>query len=324
MPDKWPVSADWRPGADFDVLRLRAGLLQQIRHFFDCLGVLEVDTPCLLRATASDVHLASFVLTGAETGAEPRFLQTSPEFAMKRMLAAGSGPIYQLCKCFRHGESSPRHNPEFTMLEWYRPGFDLAALMAEVSALVEQLLGIQDFRQLAYGELFQQFVGVNPHRVSTAELARVARGRLDIQAQQMSRTDWLDLLMSHLVEPELSGAVFVYDFPWQQASLSRIDNNAGGEPVARRFELYIDGLEIANGYHELLDAGELQRRAGLDNTQRRQCGLPEIPLDPHLLAAHQCGLPPCAGVAVGFDRLVMLKSGAASIDQVQAFSDSRI
>jgi lysyl-tRNA synthetase class 2 len=155
-------------------------------------------------------------------------------------------------------------------------------------------------------------------------LAQVARSRLDFQARGMSKADWLDLLMSHLVEPGLPGAVFVSEFPWQQASLSRITNNAEGQPVACRFELFIDGIEIANGYHELLDAVELQRRADVDNEQRRDCGLPEMPLDAHLLAAHQHGLPPCAGVAVGVDRLLMLQSGVNSIDQVLAFSDSRL
>lgn len=302
------------------MLRQRALLLQKIRRFFDHRGVLEVDTPCLLRATASDTHLDSFELPGDE----PRYLQTSPEFAMKRLLAAGSGPIYQLCKCFRRGESSSRHNPEFTMLEWYRPDFDQALLMEEVAALLAELLGIHNFEYRTYQQLFEQCVGLNPHRASDAELAQVARSRLDFQARNMSRTDWLDLLMSHLVEPELPGAVFVSEFPWQQASLSRIANNTEGQPVACRFELFIDGLEIANGYHELLDAVELQRRADVDNEQRRDCGLPEMPLDAHLLAAHQHGLPPCAGVAVGVDRLLMLKSGVDSIDQVLAFSDTRL
>jgi lysyl-tRNA synthetase class 2 len=302
------------------MLRRRAALLQQIRSFFDRRGVLEVETPCLLRATASDTHLESFELRGDE----PRYLQTSPEFAMKRLLAAGSGAIYQLCKCFRRGESSSRHNPEFTMLEWYRPDFDQALLMAEVAALVADILGIHNFEYHTYQQIFEQYVGLNPHRASDAELAQVARSRLDFQARTMSRTDWLDLLMSHLVEPELPGAVFVSEFPWQQASLSRIANNTEGQPVACRFELFIDGIEIANGYHELLDAVELQRRADVDNEQRRDCGLPEMPLDTHLLAAHQHGLPPCAGVAVGVDRLLMLQNGVNSIDQVLAFSDSRL
>lgn len=302
------------------MLRQRAALLQHIRRFFDRRGLLEVDTPCLLRATASDTHLDSFELPGDE----PRYLQTSPEFAMKRLLAAGSGPIYQLCKCFRRGESSSRHNPEFTMLEWYRPDFDLALLMQEVAALLADILGIHKFEYQTYQQLFEQCVGLNPHRASDAELAQVARSRLDFQARNMSRSDWLDLLMSHLVEPALLGAVFVSEFPWQQASLSRIANNTEGQPVACRFELFIDGLEIANGYHELLDAVELQRRADVDNKQRRDRGLPEIPLDAQLLAAHQHGLPPCAGVAVGVDRLLMLKSGVDTIDQVLAFSESRL
>jgi lysyl-tRNA synthetase class 2 len=302
-------------------LRLRAALLRQIRAFFDQRGVLEVDTPCLLRASATDVHLASFPVAGETSH---YYLQTSPEFAMKRLLAAGSGPIYQICKCFRQGERGARHNPEFTMLEWYRPDFDHRQLMAEVAQLVGQLLGVRDFQQYPYRELFERCVGLDPHRVDTEALATVARQRLDVQARDMTRTDWLDLLMSHLVEPELEGAVFVYDFPWQQASLSRIEADAQGQRLARRFELYIDGLELANGYHELRDPRELQQRAALDNAQRREQGLPEMPLDPQLLAAHQHGLPDCAGVALGFDRLLMLQHGAAHIDQVLTFGDDRL
>lgn len=315
------MASDWRPGASQDALRQRAALLALIRRFFAERDVLEVDTPALLCATASEPHLDSFVLPGGDA---PRFLQTSPEFAMKRLLAAGSGAIYQVCKCFRRGESATRHNPEFTMLEWYRPGFDRRDAVAETAALIEAVLGLSRFRHHSYAELFEQFLGLNPHRASDDELSQLALSKLEIQAQGMARTDWLDLLMSHLVEPKLEGAVFVYDFPRQQAGLSRIAENDQGDAVAQRFELYIDGMEIANGYHELLDPLELQRRADVDNAQRRACGLPEVPLDPHLLAAHQHGLPDCSGVALGFDRLLMLMCGATSIDQVMAFSDSRV
>ncbi len=301
------------------MLRRRAQLLQQTRHFFARREVLEVETPCLLRSCATDVHLSSFGLAGGA-----HFLQTSPEFAMKRLLAAGSGAIYQLCKCFRSGESSRRHNPEFTMLEWYRPGFSLEALMQEVAELVAALLPVSRFSYQSYGDVFEEHVGLNPHRASTAELEQYARRELDVQAMAMSRCDWLDLLMSHRVEPNLPGAVFVHDFPWQQASLSRIQINTQGQRVARRFELFVDGLELANGYDELCDADELEQRAQQDNSDREQHGLPATPLDRKLLAAHQCGLPACAGVALGFDRVLMLATGSESIDRVLAFSEHRL
>jgi lysyl-tRNA synthetase class 2 len=315
------MHTDWRPGASIEVLHLRATLLQCVRQFFAQRSVLEVDTPCLLRASATDVHLDSFALPAADGSS--RFLQTSPEFAMKRLLAAGSGPIYQLCKCFRLGESSARHNPEFTMLEWYRPGYSLDDLMTEVATLITQLLGIEVFASRAYADVFAECTGLNPHSCSDAELESVARERLDVQARDMQRSDWLDLLMSHLVEPQMHGAVFVYDFPWPQASLSKIERNAAGEQVARRFELFIDGLEIANGYDELRDAGELLHRSEADNAQRQQQGLPAIPIDEKLLAAHRHGLPDCAGVALGFDRVVMLKGDLDHIDQALAFTDQR-
>jgi lysyl-tRNA synthetase class 2 len=310
---------DWRPGTDVAMLRRRAQLLQQTRQFFAQREVLEVETPCLLRSSATDVHLSSF---GLADGAH--FLQTSPEFAMKRLLAAGSGAIYQLCKCFRSGESSRRHNPEFTMLEWYRPGFSLEALMQEVAELVGALLPVSRFNYQSYGEVFEEYVGLNPHRASTPELEQYARRELDLQAMAMSRGDWLDLLMSHRVEPNLPGAVFVQDFPWQQASLSRVQIDKQGQRVARRFELFVDGLELANGYDELCDADELEQRAQQDNSDREQRGLPAMPLDCKLLAAHQYGLPACAGVAVGFDRVLMLATGSESIDRVLAFSEHRL
>jgi lysyl-tRNA synthetase class 2 len=210
------------------------------------------------------------------------------------------------------------------MLEWYRPGYDLSDLMLEVAALVEEVLQIGDFRHLSYRQLFEHYLGLNPHQADEAELAAIARARLDIQAGHMSRADWLDVLMSHLIEPQLSDAVFVYDFPMQQASLSRIARNTEGDEVARRFELYIGGMEIANGYDELLDAAQLQQRFETDNVQRQLLGLPAVPVDQRLLAAHRHGLPACAGVALGVDRLLMLKCGVATIDQVLAFSDDRI
>lgn len=315
------AAADWRPGASQRVLLERGAMLQQIRSFFAEREVLEVSTPVMLAATAAEPHLHSFRV---EAGGGNRYLQTSPEFAMKRLLAADSGPIYQLCPCFRRDEASDRHNPEFTMLEWYQPGYGMAQLMEEVAELVAEVLGIDEFGQLSYRHLFEDHLGLNPHSATTAELEGLAREHLELQVGEMDRSGWLDLLMSHLIEPQLQGAVFAYEFPVEQASLSRIFETHEGDTVACRFELYIDGMEIANGYHELLDADELQRRADQDNALRRQRGLPEVPVDPRLLAAHQHGLPDCAGVALGVDRLLMLKCGVASIDEVLTFSSGRI
>ncbi len=301
------------------MLRRRADLLQHTRGFFAQRDVLEVETPCLVRNTATDVHLESFRLAGGEY-----FLQTSPEFAMKRLLAAGSGAIFQICKCFRSAELGRRHNPEFTMLEWYRPGFSLDDLMQEVAALVELLLGITHVRSRPYGDVFEECIGLDPHRVSTAELERYSRRELDLQASGLGRSDWLDLLMSHRVEPGLTGAVFVYDFPWEQASLSRVQTNCLGHRVARRFELFIDGMEIANGYDELCDADELEQRARLDNAERQQRGSPVIAPDSKLLAAHRAGLPASCGVAMGLDRVLMLAAGCENIDEVLAFAQPRL
>ena len=301
------------------MLRRRAHLLHQTRRFFAQREVLEVETPCLLRGTCTDVHLESFRLADGE-----HFLQTSPEFAMKRLLAAGSGPIFQVCKCFRSGELGHRHNPEFTMLEWYRPGFSLDDLIGEVASLMELLLGISRFSRRSYGEVFEECTGLDPHRASTADLERYARRELDLQASGLDRSDWLDLLMSHRVEPVLPGATFVYDFPQEQASLSRIEANSRGYPVARRFELYVDGLELANGYDELCDPEELEQRALHDGERRQRRGLPAIALDAGLLQAHRDGLPPCCGVAVGFDRVLMLSGGCRKIDQVLSFAAHRL
>lgn len=315
------MSPTWQPAAGLSTLRARAQLYQQLRHFFDQRGVLEVVTPVLGRSTATDLHLRSYRLEG-EPG---RYLQTSPEFFMKRLLAAGSGPIFQLGPCFRDGESSARHNPEFTMLEWYRPAYSLQQLIDEVAELVSVALPLTGFEQRSYRELFQQRLGIDPHRASTAEIAALAGERLDIEVGELRREEWLDLLMSHLIEPGLGGerGWFVVDFPASQASLSRVEEDAQGEPVARRFELFINGMEIANGYDELLDADELARRFDVDNAARRQAALPGIPRDERLLGAQRAGLPASCGVALGVDRLLMAQLGVDTIARVLAFPDDR-
>lgn len=345
-------SEEWRPAATLDRLRLRARLLAVVRGFFSARGVLEVETPHLSAATVTDPHLHTLATTlGASSREERRtlYLQTSPEYAMKRLLAAGSGPIYQLARAFRDGEAGRRHNPEFTLLEWYRPGFDHHRLMDEVEELVRTVLAPVSgeppggppgglpapAERLTYREAFRRHAGVDPFSDPPDRLAAAARTAATGPVPDLGddRDAWLDLLMVSAVEPGLGRApdgpgpraVFLHDFPASQAALARIraPGPDGGPAVAERFELFVDGIELANGFHELTDPVEQRRRFEGDLAVRRERGLPEPPIDERLLAALEAGLPPSAGVALGFDRLVMLATGARSIHQVLAFPTDR-
>ncbi len=309
---------DWRPAASPAALARRAELLAAVRGFFARRGVLEVETPLLASHGVTDPAIEPLVVQGGAVVPAPRYLQSSPEYAMKRLLAAGSGPIYQLGRAFRDGEAGRRHNPEFTLLEWYRPGFDQHALMAEVAELLEYCLGRRGWRKVSYGDLFRAHLDLDPHRASAEALAALARAELDTDALELDRDGWLDLLLSHRIEPALEGIVCVHGYPASQAALARIDHS-GPVPVAERFEFYVDGLELANGYRELADPEEQARRFAADNAARQRRGLAERTPDPRLLAALAAGLPACSGVALGFDRLVMAATGAASLDQVLAF-----
>ena len=321
--------AAWRPGADLATLRLRAELLARIRTFFAARKVLEVETPILSAAAITDPHLASFSTVYSGPGGcrdRPLYLQTSPEFPMKRLLAAGSGCIYQIARVFRDGEAGRRHNPEFTLLEWYRVGFDHHRLMDEVAALVTELLAgrlaLAEPERLSYRELFQRHCDLDPHRAGVVELMRCAEARnLPIPpGMPIDETDpWLDLLLTHCIEPRLAQGrlVFVYDYPASQAALARL--RPGDPPVGERFEAYLNGVELANGFHELGDAEEQRHRFEAENAARQALGLPVMPLDERLLAALAAGLPDCAGVALGFDRLAMLAAGCSSLAEVLAF-----
>jgi lysyl-tRNA synthetase class 2 len=318
------MDTSWKPTAPLDALQQRADFLAAIRQFFAERGVLEVETPILSHHGTTDPHIESFRTD------DGLWLHTSPEFAMKRLLAAGIGPIYQLGKVFRHGEQGRRHNPEFTLLEWYRPGFSDGRLMDEVEALVRTLLSghleLGEGLRLSYTEAFQQTLGLDPLAAPVTALAQVAAEHgiaIDMAADEALRDTWLELLMGMVVEPGLPAGhpVFITHYPARQASLARLD--ARDPRYARRFELFLGGLELANGFDELADAGEQARRFEQERQARRDAGQPDVAADTHLLAALEHGLPACAGVAVGVDRLLMLALGAEDIRQVIAFPFER-
>ncbi len=315
---------------DPGILKARARLLGHVRRFFDERKVLEVTTPVLGAYGASDLHLANLEVALPGTTSDAKgYLQTSPEYAMKRLLAAGAGSIYQICPAFRGGESGRRHRPEFTMLEWYRPGFSLAELIGEVDALIRGLFpDLPPLGQVTYRALFEQATGVNPHRADLVQLrGAVARfglddGYIEQHDDPGCLGDYLDLLFSSLVEPGLE-YVAVLDFPACQAALARCGTDEDGEPVARRFEIYVAGMELANGYDELRNADILRQRFNENNQMRRARGLEPIDPDEALLEV-LTRMPACCGVAVGFDRLVMVVEGLDEIDQVIALgSDFR-
>jgi lysyl-tRNA synthetase class 2 len=320
------TGADWSPAAGREVLAARARLLGQVRRYFAAAGVLEVETPLLSFAGATDPALASLA-TRYSGPAAPHgvalYLQTSPEHAMKRLLAADSGPIYQICRAFRDGERGRRHNPEFTLLEWYRPGFALSALIDEVVGLLHEVLPerLREER-VSYAQAFGRTLGLDPHRADAAAL-RAAATRAGVpgagELALPTRDAWLDLLMTHCIEPGFDprAITVVLDYPASQAALARV--RPGDPPVAERFEVYAGGMELANGFHELTDAAEQRRRFAADNARRRAEGLPEMPVDARLLAALDAGLPDCSGVALGVDRLLMLAVGARDIADVLAF-----
>ncbi len=319
---------DWRPGADVAVLQQRARMLQQLRAFFAQREVLEVETPILQRQAVTDVHIDSLRVPLA---GRDGYLHTSPEYPMKRLLAADSGPIYQVCKVFRAGEAGRRHNPEFTLLEWYRPGFDHHALMQELDDLIRELLAgsflMDETLKLSYRQLFQQTLQLDPFTCSVGDLQQQARQQhIDIvNYPDMDRDSWLDLLLTHAIEPQLPAnrPVFIYDYPASQGALARLQQQ-NDITVASRFELYLGGLELANGYHELQDPIEQRQRFERDQQQRRQQGRFVPDLDEKFLAALEHGLPDCAGVALGLDRLLMLASGKDDIRDVLSFSIERL
>ncbi|WP_343682116.1 EF-P lysine aminoacylase EpmA [Acinetobacter baylyi] len=318
-------SNHYQPTCSIEALQARAKLYQTIRTFFAERDVLEVETPIISQAGVTDVHLASVkALRHIEGKERTQYLQTSPEFAMKRLLASGSGPIYQLCKVFRDDEHGRKHNSEFTMLEWYRPEFDLKDLMHETADLLETCLK-QRFDEirpmiLSYKHAFQDRLEINPLQATLKQLKDTAdRVGLNLDLGN-DRLAYIDLLFSHIVEPSLGfdTPVFLTDFPPEMASLAKVRIDEDGEEVAARFEVYIEGLELANAYDELLDANILRARFEADNLERKLQGLAEMPLDENLLAALP-HMPACAGIALGVDRLLMIATRQLKIEQVIAF-----
>jgi elongation factor P--(R)-beta-lysine ligase len=324
MTDTGNGARDWRPTATREMLQQRATLLARARAFFAVRGVLEVDTPLVVNAPVTDVHIHSARVM-LDVGRQ-FFLHTSPEYAMKRLLAAGAGEIYQICHVVRSLERGRLHNAEFTLIEWYRPGYSLAALMEEVEALVRELLGAagpaRASERLSYREAFRRALALDPFTAPLAELAEHAR-RAGFEGVAADRDELLELLMGALIGPRLGqhALTFVHGYPASQAALARLDPDDPG--AAERFELYGEGLELANGFHELASVREQRRRFERDLQERRRLGLPEASIDERLLAALEAGLPDCCGVALGFDRTLMLATGAKSIDEVLPFPIER-
>ena len=317
---------DWRPTASLEMLQLRAEILATIRAFFSDRDVLEVETPLLASAPATDLHLDAVSCRyrgqGADEGRE-LYLQTSPEFAMKRLLAAGSGAVYQICKAVRNGEAGRMHNPEFTILEWYRPGWDHHRLVDEIDEMLQLVLGTPPGDRTTYASVFDRHASIDPFSARDEELVNRARTLGVVEPHDLERDDLLNLLLTHVVEPQLGRGrpTFLHDYPASQASLARV--RPGDPPVAERFEVFSDGVELANGYHELNDPAEQRRRFTADNTARRAADLPEVPIDERLLAAIEHGLPDCAGVALGIDRLLMVAAGTRDISDVLTFPIDR-
>lgn len=325
-----PRKRDFLPSARWEILQFRADLLGRLRRFFERQGFIEVDTPLLSADTVVDRHLDPFAVELAGQGCRGTrrvyWLQTSPEFAMKRLLAAGAQAIYQVTHAFRRDEQGPLHNPEFTMVEWYRVGDGLAEGMRLLGELCEELLGRGPAEQVSYRRAFQSHVGVDPLTAETEALVSAVRAAGISVPESLCAEDrdgWLDLLLVERVQPHLGRTrpTILYDYPASQAALARV--RPENPPVAERFELYLSGIELANGYHELTDPAVLRQRNAAANALRRAEGKQELPEGSRLLAAMEAGLPGATGAALGFDRLVMLAAGASRLDEVMAFPFDR-
>ena len=318
----------WKSTLSWDNAKKRAQILQRIRRFFDSRGVIEVETPLLSKGTVTDVHLDAFsceygfLKNSCDATPQNFFLQTSPEFAMKRLLASGYQSIYQICKSFRDEGYGQHHNPEFTMLEWYRVGFDHFDLINEISLLLKETLNCLEPSLISYQQVFIDYIDLDPLETSIEELLHVIKYNNKL-------SDWLEIekdidtllqfIFAELIEPSIGKErpCFVFDFPKSQASLAKI--SAKDPRVADRFECYFHGIELANGFNELTDAKEQNQRFKEDNAKRNLMERKEIPIDINFINALDSGLPACAGVALGVDRLIMLAINSNSIEDVISF-----
>ena len=313
----------WQPSANIENLLKRAKIIAEIRRFFTDRGLLEVETPVLSEFGVTDLHLSTFsteFIAPFDALSKILWLGTSPEYHMKRLLAAGSGPIFQISKVFRNEEAGNCHNPEFTMLEWYRPHFDMYRLINEVDDLLQQILDCLPAESMSYQFAFQEYVGLDPLSATRKELMEAARQQNFIAEEDEDRDTLLQFLFSEIVEPKigLNAPVVIYHFPSSQAALAQLSPE--DQRVAERFEFYYKGVELANGFHELTDADEQRRRFEQDNRQRQKAGLPLRAIDERFLGALQAGMPNTAGVALGVDRLVMIALGVETIKEVISFS----
>ena len=313
--------SDWKPTAAIETLRFRSEIFTSIRKFFEEREVLEVDVPLIGLTGVTDLHVDCIEV---DVVGEVKYLQSSPEYFMKRLLASGSGSIYSLGKAFRAEEIGRYHQSEFTLLEWYRLGFDEHQLMSEVAELLSKL-GVKCKHQtLKYADIFKQVTGLNPHHATLSQLQEIASIVSSRDFREDSRSDCLNLIFSFSVEPELpEGLVFVHDYPECQSSLAQLKRSSDGSTVARRFEAYLNGMELANGYVELNDANEQSARFSSDASLREALGKKIMPTDDDLLEAIRFGLPFCSGVAIGVDRLLMQLLNLDQISRVMAFGQHR-
>jgi len=299
-------------------LALRAKTYKIIRDYFYEKNVLEAETPILSQYATVDPHIDSL---STQVINQMQYLQTSPEFFLKRLLADGCGDIYSLGKVFRQGERGKRHQPEFTMLEWYRVAWDEHELMEEVVTLLRLFLPHLSVKKIAYQDCFLNALNVDPHDIELGELKKITHKAIDIEFDSDERSDWLDILMSHYIEPNLTEElVLIYDYPKEQAALAQLGQNNQGQTIARRFEAYLNGMELANGYFELTDANEQKKRFEADQAYRKNNNLPLYPYDKGLVEALENGMPSCSGVAMGVDRLLMVLSNTKDINDVISFT----
>ncbi|WP_428239683.1 EF-P lysine aminoacylase EpmA [Gynuella sp.] len=305
----------WKPTAPLQNLITRAQIINKVRNFFQQRQVLEVETPIISQFAATDPHLDSFRVND-------HFLQTSPEFPMKRLVAAGSGPVFQICKVFRQDEAGRRHNPEFTMLEWYQPGYTDQQLWQEAIALISCITGAHPTQVISYRDAFISQLQVDPITSDISTLKKLCYEHTGAIADDFSREDCLDLLISMVIEPGFNPDEFtvLHRFPASQAALAKKTTDEDGEMVSHRFEIFFKGMELANGYWELTNTSEQEERFEADNQLRLKLGKQALPVDRLLLDALEAGLPDCAGIALGLDRLVMIACNSSNIKEVLSFS----